>query len=608
MPKSKSGHPLKSEAKNENQAADSVLLQGFSLLDAVMFEWRAGALTWRDIDQAALLLTSRPDQVPAELSELCALLTPEGIQARKAALRALTWDGASYKVEYQVLRFDGQRIWLEEKGKRVAGEGKEASHIIGVVRDIDLQKSTEQRAAYLAHHDEVTGLWNKTRLIEDLAQTISASERYGREAAFLQLQITNLDDVNIAYGYEAGDRLLAGVAGRLKSSLRLPDFAARISADTFGVAICDCGAQEKQKLGEPKLEGQRQEGQNLGMQTFAAHMLALLSDRPYASPFGDLYGQFAIGSVKIPTQARRAYSALQYSKIALAHSRLPASGSQTQLAGGFAAYDPDLPPLDKTLPQSQMGEADILDALNMRRLTIAFQPIVHADTREPHHYECLLRLRREDGELVPAGEFIMAAERLNLVHLLDRRALEIASQTLRSVPDISLALNISAVTVKNDIAAADYIRALKALGADTSRIIIELTETVAIDDPARASQFSNAARALGCTFAIDDFGAGYTTFQNLMAIEADEIKIDGSFIRELSTTPHKQTFVRMIVDLAQTFSVKTVAEFVNTREDADLLTRLGVDYLQGYMFGVPSASPDWPSPTQSVDDTISAAQ
>ena len=96
---------------------------------------------------------------------------------------------------------------------------------------------------------------------------------------------------------------------------------------------------------------------------------------------------------------------------------------------------------------------------------------------------------------------------------------------------------------------------------------------------------------LGVEFSIDDFGSGYTTFQNLMSIEADSIKIDGSFIQGMAQTPHKQTFVRMMVDLAQTFSVKTVAEMVDNHENADLLTRLGVDYLQGYLFGIPSPKP-----------------
>jgi len=236
---------------------------------------------------------------------------------------------------------------------------------------------------------------------------------------------------------------------------------------------------------------------------------------------------------------------------------------------------------------------DILDALNQRRIQLAFQPILEAETSQLHHYECLLRLRREDGELVSAGRFIMAAERLGLVHLLDRRALELASETLLKEPDIHLALNVSAGTVKDKGTASEYITALKALGPRAEQITLELTETFALDDPAKASAFSNDARALGCSFAIDDFGSGYTTFQNLMAIEADTIKIDGTLIQGIATDHNKQTFIRIMVDLAQTFGVNTVAEMVDDRADADILRRLGVDYLQGFMFGVPSAAPSW---------------
>ena len=152
---------------------------------------------------------------------------------------------------------------------------------------------------------------------------------------------------------------------------------------------------------------------------------------------------------------------------------------------------------------------------------------------------------------------------------------------------------MSAGTVKNKDIADDYIAALRALGPDVNRVTLELTETLALEDPAMASRFSDEARSLGCEFAIDDFGAGYTTFRNLLAIEADTIKIDGKFIQNLSSSPNNQTFVRMMVDLAQTFGVKTVAEMVDNPADADLLERLGVDYLQGYMFGIPSAAPAW---------------
>ncbi len=547
-------------------------LAALSLLRCAPFSWSGGVFSWRDDSLAANLMQGRADDLPRSLTALTARLDDEGRAARKAAMRALTWDGAQYRAQYQARQFNGANIWIEERGQRLAGNGKTPAHIEGVLRDISLEKAAEQSAHYRASFDPLTGLWNEARMGEALKWLIAACQRYQRSGVFFTLQVSNIEEINASYGYEAGDRLLTGIAQRILSHVRAPDATARLSGHgfdgiVFGIAIGECD------------EG--------GQAAMAERLIGELTDTPYPSPHGDLYASFAISAVQIPAQINSAMEAMDCARIALDHS--------LAREGIYVAYEDGMEDLSARRRRAPITEGDILGALNSRSITLAYQPLVHATTREPHHYECLLRLRRPDGQIVPAGEFIMAAERLGLVHFLDRRALEIASETLRNVDDIELALNVSAATVKNELAAADYISALKALGPMASRVSIELTETVALDDPAMAAGFSSAVRALGCTFSIDDFGAGYTTFQNLMAIEADEIKIDGSFITDLSVTPHKQTFVRMMVDLAQTFNVKTVAEFVNTPQDADLLTRLGVDYLQGYMFGVPNTSPDWQS-------------
>jgi|GEM_PF-5034822 len=229
----------------------------------------------------------------------------------------------------------------------------------------------------------------------------------------------------------------------------------------------------------------------------------------------------------------------------------------------------------------------LLSVLNERRVTLAYQPIVDARTRTPVHYECLLRVALDDREWLPAVQVIESAEALGLVHLLDRRALEIAARSLIGRQDLKLALNVSAQTVADIGASDNYLDALKILGSAAKRLTLELTETVAVTDPTLAARFATKARAMGCRFAIDDFGSGYTTFRNLMAIEADSIKIDGDFVDDLLTSVQSQTFVRMMVDLAQTFGVQTVAERVETAKVADMLTEIGVDHLQGYYFGKP---------------------
>jgi len=237
---------------------------------------------------------------------------------------------------------------------------------------------------------------------------------------------------------------------------------------------------------------------------------------------------------------------------------------------------------------------DIMRALLERRVTLFYQPVICAKTKEIDHFEALLRLVDEVGGIITPNRFIKTAEDNNLIHHLDRRVLDIAAVTLSVRDNIRLAVNISAATLKNDVAAHDYLLKLKALGPQAAQIMIELTETIDPGDLAGVNAFAAAARGMGCRFAIDDFGAGHSSFKSLMAAEADEIKIDGSFARGIATTSYKQSFVRLIVDMAQTFDIKTVAECVDNVADAEMLTEFGVDFLQGYLFSKPTAEPDWP--------------
>jgi len=539
----------------------------YALLGASPYVWKEidgiEHFAWHNEENAATLLCSQSPSLPRTLPNLVERICGNGASQRDQAIAGLTWNGAKFQIDYQIRTFDGRDIWVEERGRRLAGKGKRPTQIIGVISDIQNRKGLEEQAGYHAAFDSLTGLWNRTRMAEGLTHLLSYAQRYDRQSGYIVFKISNLDDINTTYGYEAGDHLLKAVADRFQSCVRSPDICARVSEVSFGVGLTDCDADQ--------------------MKMVADRIGKSMNSAPYESPHGDLRAIFAVGGIALSQKAVSAVDAMDQVRTAVAHSQLK--------NGEFVAFSADLPDLKPRQKNADFIREDIVNALNDRRVSLAYQPIINAITRETHHYECLLRLKRDDGEIVSAAEFIMAAEKLGCVHLLDRRALEIAAQTLKSHAEIHLALNVSAATVKNKQSAMDYLSALKALGADTARVTIELTETVALEDPAMANWFSQEARALGCKFAIDDFGAGHTTFSNLMAIEADEIKIDGSFIRDLSLTPHKQVFVRMMVDLAQTFSVKTVAEMVGSRDDAELLTRMGVDYLQGFMFGVPSAAP-----------------
>lgn len=519
-------------------------------------------LTFNPVMQAADVLCSSDIHIPKTNTDWAARLTLEDARNRQKAIRRLTWDGAHYKLVYQWRTNQGDQIWIEEQGRRRSGSGDTPTEIEGVMRNVSGRKRAMDRATYLANHDDLTDVANIGAVSRALDHLAALTQRQRGEGALLRLRLTNINDINEVYGFETGDRVLAEFAKRLSRIVRSPDVVGRIEAADFALI----------------LYGSTQED----VKAIAERLFFLLENSPVNTPHGGLYGEIAISSTQMRTQANSAEEALSQTLIAFKQANAPKLCFYEENMGADAGRV-----VRDTTSQ------DIIDALNQRRIQLAYQPIIETKSSRLHHYECLLRLRREDGEVISAGRFIMAAERLGLVHLLDRRALELASETLLQEPGIHLALNVSAGTVKDQASASEYITALKALGPMAEQLTLELTETVALDDPAMASEFSNNVRSLGCSFAIDDFGSGYTTFGNLMAIEADTIKIDGTLIVGVASDPNKQTFVRMMVDLAQTFSVKTVAEMVDDRADADILRRLGVDYLQGYMFGVPSAAPSW---------------
>ena len=552
--------------QNYHTPNDSDNHHALSLLGAAPFLLRDNVdFIWQDASLCKDILRIRQGSAPVTTDMWLSRLSPAAQRLRADAMSNLTWDGAQYAVIYPIQMDDIRELYIEERGERLSGLGAVATEISGIILNVDNAQAEQRRAAYAANHDSLTGLWNRARFSEGLEHMIAFTRRYRAKAICLQLRVSNIADINTTYGYETGDRLLKSIAKRLEEVTSAPDILARISGVNFGLGFYNT----HQKEAEPA----------------AMRVYQSLTDTPYISPHGPLFAEIDMGFTMLGDVAQTAASALTQTHIAI----MSAQGR----TGSLTAYTPDMSVTDTPRPKHETSADDILAALNDRRISLAFQPIVDAQTRDLHHYECLLRLRTDDGEVVSAGAFIMAAERLGLVHMLDRRALELAGEALRQYPDIHIALNISAATVKDIATAEAYITALKALGPDVKRVTLELTETVTLEDPAMASRFSVQARALGCEFAIDDFGSGYTTFRNLMAIEADTIKIDGTFIEGIAKIAHKETFVRMMVDLAQTFGVKTVAEMVDSRADADLLKRLGVDYLQGYMFGIPSAAPAW---------------
>ncbi len=213
----------------------------------------------------------------------------------------------------------------------------------------------------------------------------------------------------------------------------------------------------------------------------------------------------------------------------------------------------------------------------------AFQPIIQNSTGKIVYHECLLRLGDEDYKLISAGRYVMLAERYGYITSVDKYVFEMCVQELISAPDISLAVNISNIGVQNKTLVKEIEKLIYDSGVG-SRLIIEITETAVNDDFLETKYFCDTFKSMGCQIALDDFGAGHTSFNHVQKFPIDIIKIDGSYIRNIATDNKSRILVDTLIKTAEDLGCKTVAEFVENGEIAKQLIELNVDYMQGNFF------------------------
>ena len=455
--------------------------------------------------------------------------------------------------------------WLELRAVRLVKDDGRIERIVGVLRRVTEQKNTVERLTRLATYDELTGHMNRSRLREQLSVTIERAKVESGGCAYFVASIDKLAVVNETYGFDVADEVIVAAGNRLARSLRGSDFIGRTAGNKFGVVLSRCTDREMARVAERLNSAVRSEA----IETSAGSVSATIS----------------VGAVWLPENAETSQEAMLQAEDALERAR--AKGRS-----GFAAY---VKSAEREFARRRlMAVADeVTAALNENRLVLAYQPIVDAKTHKAVHHECLIRMARKDGTLAPAGDFIPAAETLGLVRLIDRRALELAVARLKAAPHLNLALNVSGTSANDRPWLNSFVDYIRDNAAVADRLTVELTETAALSAFEENAQFISRLRELGCGVAIDDFGAGYTSFRNLQLLNFDMVKIDGSYIQGIARSPDNQLFVRTLVGLAKNFELKTVAEWADSEEDAKLLANMGIDYLQGFKFGRPDIEPAW---------------
>ena len=492
-------------------------------------------------------------------------LDAEAVINRRRALHSHLTSGEPFDCEYQIKRDDGDVIWANERGLVERGQDGKPARLVGTLRIVTARKEAEARLVYESAHDAKTGLYNRAKVSEVLEDVIGHSRSFDNHGLYITLGVDRISVVNDAFGHETGDMVLHEIAARLDTRPALADMVGRVSGDTFGLVVAQCSEEQVVDLLNRVLEDIR--------------------SHPVETPSGPLHVTVSVGCATFPVDNESAHDVMAKAELAMRQAK--DAGRNT-----FFRYEETR---DKAAADREiLAIADrVQRALSEQRLLLAYQPIVRADSSKVVHYECLLRMIDEDGRISSAGAMMPAIEEIGLIGKIDSLVLDLATKELRDNPGISLALNVSGATTSDEAWLNQMVKIARDYPELPQRMLVEITETAIMDDINVAADFVSALRELGCNVALDDFGAGFTTFRNLRALPINVVKIDGSFVQKVAMERDNQIFVEALVTLARGFELETVAECVETSHDASVLTAFGVDFLQGYYFGKPNTVRPW---------------
>src|SRR5215211_4769468 len=441
--------------------------------------------------------------------------------------------GVPLASEYRMIAKDGRVVWVRDEGVLRAGPG-EALHYEGMLTNVTERKTFESQLQFLADHDPLTGLFNRRRFTDELELEIKLMRRDGHPSSLLMLDVDDLKRVNDTLGHQAGDALVRQTADLLRQRLRETDSMGRLGGDEFAVVLRGSRVNEAAAVAQDLLERYR--------------------GRESVLPGEAVSPTISIGLTSLRRNFTGAEEALG------AADRAMYEGKRT---GGdrVAMYSRRLP--RRTEDRTSWAE-QIRSALDEDRVVLYRQPIIDVASRLVHRHEVLMRMRTPNGDIVPPDAFLPAAERFDLIQQLDRRtAVEAIRRIAASASDpepMSLAVNVAAKTIDDELYLEEVAQAFDETGADPSRLSFEASEQVAVADLNRARRFSERVHELGCGFTLDNFGSGFGSFFYLKHLPVDHLKIDGDLIGGLAASHVDRGIVSSIVSVAKTLRRQTVGE------------------------------------------------
>lgn len=434
-----------------------------------------------------------------------------------------------------------------------------------LINELASKSVIEAKLKFLAAHDELTGLVNRNTFERQLRLIMNLSNKLKKEGALLFIDVDRFSLINELEGFDVGDRLLVELTILVRKLVPASSLFARIGADEFCLFLENKTKKQAQIIAET-------------IRTTVENFRFFTGEICYSA------------SVSIGITSLDNASPTQHPGEMILHGRQACNFAKINGRDKVKVYNQE----DVAIKERRRDiywVPIIRKALRESDFFLMFQPVVQLNNGDISHYEVLIRMRGENGQTITPDQFIPVAERMGLIHAIDLWVVENAIDFLATLPSymsrISLAVNLSGSAFQYPDLLRTIREKLELTWVDAGRLTFEITETAAVDNFERTRDMINKIRDLGCKFALDDFGAGFCSFNYLKTFPVDYVKIDGQFIRHLENNETDRILVKSMVEIAGKLGKKTIAEFVETPNIALRLKDIGVNLGQGYAFGRP---------------------
>lgn len=482
--------------------------------------------------------------------------------------RVLQTGNAIPNFEEEIVDQNGQRRVLLTTKSPLLNAAGEIECVLTTSLDITDRKRAEGHALYMAHHDTLTDLPNRSFLRDRLRREIARTRRGDRSFALHFLDLDRFKNVNDVLGHSVGDRLLQEVALRLLDTVRQDDVVARLGGDEFAILQSDIARPEDAV-------------------DLAQRIIAVVAE-PHHIDGHEINSRTSVGITLHPTDGGDVDEVLKHADLAM--YRAKTNGGNT-----YCLFADDM---NKLARAAVNLDADLRRALSRKEFLLHYQPQIDLTTGKIVGAEALLRWRHPESGMVRPGDFLPFAEENGLIvpineWVLEEACREAASWPARGLPPLRVAVNMSPVQFRKQDVHEHVVDVLKKTGLDPSRLELELTENIVMQDADAAARELDKLKQLGVSLSMDDFGTGYSSLNYIKRLPFSRIKIDQCFIRNLEIDSNDAAIVRTIVALGESLGLDILAEGVETVEQMEVLRAIGCGEVQGYYFSRPLPAEDF---------------